>query len=364
MKLSIIIPCYNEAATIATILERVENAALPEGWDREAIVVDDGSSIETKESIAHAVAETSVKASTTVQVLTRTENGGKGRAVKDGIAAATGDYLIIQDADLEYDPADFARLLAPLLAGEASVAFGSRNLLDNNSPGRALYFWGGQLVTFCFNMAFGTHLSDITTCYKLFPREFVPAILAQKSDDFVFDAIELTWVLTRKKVVEVPIRYAARTTEQGKKLRPVHGLDCVERIIELRLGAGLFRVMKFVLVGGLAAVVNLTVLYLFTSVLGVWYLLSSMVSFLVALVTNFFLQKFWAFRSRHKLPFQEFIPFVGANLVNLVLNTGIVYVAVSILHIHYLLAQIIASVLIACESFFIYQVIFKDTRSK
>jgi dolichol-phosphate mannosyltransferase len=354
MKLSIVVPCYNEPGTIGEIVRRVLTVQLPAGMDREILIVDDGSRNETREAIARAA-----ESSSSVQVITRQTNGGKGRAVKDGLAATTGDYVVIQDADLEYDPTDYARLLAPLLAGEATAVFGSRNLSDNNSSGRAMYFWGGQLVTWCFNISFRTHLSDLTTCYKMFSSAEIPALLAQPSDDFVFDAIELSWVLTRGKVIELPIRYAARSAAEGKKLRAIHGVRCIERLIELRFGATFFRVGKFIIVGGLAMLINLAVLYVLISMLGIWYLASSIVSFLVALMANFFLQKVWAFGSRRDKPYRQFAAFFGTNIFNLGLNTLIMYLLVSHVGIEYLIAQIITSVLISIESFFAYSVIFK-----
>lgn len=353
MKLSIIIPCYNEAATVEAVVTRVQDVSLPTGWDREILVVDDGSGSDTREALQRITL-----ASSAVRVITRPINGGKGRAVKDGLSETTGDYIIIQDADLEYDPNDYSRLLAPIIAGETEVVFGSRNLSDNNSPGRAMYFWGGQLVTWCFNIAFGTRLSDITTCYKMFPRKLVPELLAQPSDDFVFDAIELSRVLTRGKVIEIPIRYAARTEKQGKKLRAIHGVWCIERLVELRLGAKLYRVLKFIFVGGFAAAVNLAVLFLCTSILGIWYLVSSVISFLVALFTNFLLQKFWAFKNQTKFQVRQLAAFVGTNVVNLGFNTLLMYLFVSHFGIHYLYAQLLTSLLIAFESFFIYRLIF------
>jgi glycosyltransferase involved in cell wall biosynthesis len=139
--------------------------------------------------------------------------------VKTGLRHISGDYIIVQDADLEYDPRDILRLLKPVITGRAQIVFGSRNLHARNYPGHYLYFWGGKFFTLLFNLLFRTRFTDITTCYKLFPRSAVREILKLPSDDFAFDGIELTYALSRHgKVIEVPITYTGRKRGAGKKL--------------------------------------------------------------------------------------------------------------------------------------------------
>lgn len=357
MKLSVIIPCYNEPVTIGQIVDRVQSAALPSGWEREVIIVDDGSREDTKEALARIKA-----AEPHIQVITRAKNGGKGAALKDGFRAATGDYLLIQDADLEYDPADYAALLAPVIAGTASVVFGSRELKDNNVSGRAMYFWGGIAMNKFFNLCFGTHLSDVSTCYKLFPKRFVPELLEQPSGDFVFDVIELTRVLAlHGPIHEVPIKYRARGAEEGKKLRMSHGIRCGLAVLRLRFDRPtVARIARFLAIGTLGMALNVGVLYALTEYTGLWYLASEVVAFIVAVSITFFLQKFWTFRQRDRARIaHESLRFFGINAFNLLLNAAILYALVDGLGLWYVPGQVIASALIALESFFVYGRIFR-----
>lgn len=355
LKLSILIPCYNEPDTVGSVIESVSMVPLPPHWEREIIVIDDGSNAETKTALRNAL-----HAYPSVRVLTRSENGGKGAALKTGFRAASGDYLVIQDADKEYEPADIATMLTYITPEKETVVFGSRNLSDNNVPGRFFYYWGGRAVNTLFNIAFGTSLTDLTTCYKLFPRSYLAELEKQPSNDFVFDAIELSRVIARNGVVEVPIRYRARNTAHGKKLRASDGIRCITRTVTLALG-DYARVVRFVAVGGSAAVVNVALLYILTDGLGVWYLASEVVAFSAALAVNFFLQKFWTFENPHEGVARQGLLFILINLGNLALNTLILYLLVSEAHLWYIAAQLLASAVIAVESYFLYRRIFNTT---
>ena len=184
-KLSIIIPVYNERATIQEILDKVASAPIPAGWEREVIVIDDGSTDGTREILK--------KIGNTAKVIYREENGGKGAALKDGFKAVTGDYVLIQDADAEYDPADYPALLKPIIEGKSQIVFGSRTLSHNLVPLNRIYFYGGLLVTKIFNLLFRTKLTDLATCYKVFPIEYAKKMVDMyDSDDFVFDVVEIS----------------------------------------------------------------------------------------------------------------------------------------------------------------------------
>lgn len=228
--LSIVIPAYNERATIRRVLEAVRASDTP-GMAKEIIIVDDGSTDGTRDVLRSLPPDPSCR------IIFQERNTGKGGALKRGFAEAAGDYLLIQDADLEYDPADYPALIEPVRSGRAEVVFGSRNLRPNNVPFSAVYFYGGRLTTLLFNMLFGTSFTDIHTCYKLFPVRFVPQLLRLPSDDFVFDAVEFTLALARRgKVMEVPIRYRARRRAEGKKLNWRQGVRCVLAMLCIRLG--------------------------------------------------------------------------------------------------------------------------------
>ncbi len=227
-KISIIIPVYNESKTITEVLGRVRNALLPSGWSREVIIVDDGSTDGTRKILRDISAE--------FKLIMSHRNGGKGAALKEGFQAATGDFILIQDADLEYDPSDYVRLLEPIINDKTQVVFGSRTLGKNKVPLSRIFFYGGLLISKIFNLLFRASISDVATCYKVFPREYVPELLVQKSNDFVFDVIELSYVLLQKgPIIEIPISYDSRGSLEGKKMSWRHGWRCFRRMISLSI---------------------------------------------------------------------------------------------------------------------------------
>ncbi|HXO22533.1 MAG TPA: glycosyltransferase family 2 protein [Thermoanaerobaculia bacterium] len=226
-RLSIVIPAYNERATAKILLERVARAPLPEGVEREVIVVDDGSSDGTRELLRELLAA----GDPPFRLVEHAVNQGKGAAIRSGFAAATGDLVLIQDADLEYDPADYPRLLQPILDDEADVVFGSRFL---GGPHRVLFFWhsvGNRFLTTLSNMLTDVNLSDMETCYKVFRREVLDG-LRLESNRFGIEP-ELTAKVVRKgaRIYEVPISYRGRTYAEGKKIGWKDGFAAIWAIV-------------------------------------------------------------------------------------------------------------------------------------
>jgi glycosyltransferase involved in cell wall biosynthesis len=218
----VVVPCYNEQGTILALLKQVADSP----WVREIIVVDDGSTDDTR-SILEGLHDP------TLHVVIQPYNQGKGAALRTGFAHATSDYVIVQDADLEYDPQEFSDLLPPILDGKADVVFGSRFLTGR--PHRVLYFWhslGNRLLTLASNMFTGLNLSDMETCYKLFRREVIQSITIEE-DRFGFEP-EITAKVAKAgwRIYEVGISYAGRTYADGKKIGrrdAVRALYCIVR---------------------------------------------------------------------------------------------------------------------------------------
>ncbi len=233
-KISIIIPVYNESKTITEVLKKVQAAPLPANWIKEIIVVDDGSTDGTRNILTGIKSES--PSGQADKLIMSHRNGGKGAALKEGFQAATGDFILIQDADLEYDPSDYVKLLEPIIQGRSEVVFGSRTLGRNKVPLSRVFFYGGLLISKIFNFLFRSSISDVATCYKIFPQRYVSELLIQKSNDFVFDVIELSYVLLKKgPIVEVPISYDSRGSLEGKKMSWRHGWRCFRRMLSLAI---------------------------------------------------------------------------------------------------------------------------------
>jgi glycosyltransferase involved in cell wall biosynthesis len=230
-KLSIVIPVFNEAATVEEILSRVWQARLPDGVQRQVVVVDDGSTDGTKELLQRVCSTYDGD----VRLILHERNSGKGSAVRTGFAAADGDILLVQDADLEYHPRDYPALLAPILDGEADVVYGSR---FHGGPQRVLLFWhhlGNRALTFLSNLLSDLNLSDMETCYKVMRREAI-AGMELRSKRFGIEP-ELTAKLARRKlrIFEVPISYYGRTYAEGKKIGWRDGVAAVWAILRYNL---------------------------------------------------------------------------------------------------------------------------------
>ena len=222
--LSVVVPVFNERNTVAEIIRRMRAVKLP--LQLEVVVVDDGSS-DGSDKVLSALADSTVK------VINHTQNRGKGAAVRTGINAARGDLILVQDADLEYDPDDWPRLLAPVLKGKARVVYGSRftgerkNMLPS-------HWIGNRLLTLVTNLLYRSTLSDMETCYKLFDRRVLDGITIE-SERFEFEPEITAKVLkSGERIYEVPISYAGREMSEGKKIGWRDGVGAIRTLVRYR----------------------------------------------------------------------------------------------------------------------------------
>jgi len=227
MKLSVVMPVFNERATLRTVVERVLSA----GLEVELLCIDDGSTDGSREILSDLE-----KQYREMRVLVQPRNMGKGAALRRGIQEATGDYVIIQDADLEYDPSNYRSLLEPLEAGQADVVYGSRFV--GSGPHRVLYFWhsvGNRVLTLISNMITNLNMTDMETCYKVFRREIIQVIPLEE-DRFGFEP-EITVKIAKRqlRVYEVGISYWGRTYAEGKKIGWKDGLRALWRLAKYGL---------------------------------------------------------------------------------------------------------------------------------
>jgi glycosyltransferase involved in cell wall biosynthesis len=224
--LSVVIPVFNEAATIQMILDKVMYAP----FRKEIIVVDDGSSDGTRDTLQRID-------NPAIKIVFHEQNFGKGRAIQTGLSVATGDIVLVQDADLEYEPDEYPVLLGPILKGKADVVYGSR--FAGHGEHRVLYFWhyvGNRFLTLLSNIFTNLNLTDMETCYKAFTRKALDGIRIEESR-FGFEP-EITAKIARKKslrIYEVPISYYGRTYEEGKKINWRDGLWALWCILKYNL---------------------------------------------------------------------------------------------------------------------------------
>ena len=225
MKLSVVIPCYNEFATIWTIVEKVQNAPIKE---IEIIVVDDASTDGTREILKNEIEEKVDK------VIYHEDNMGKGQAIRTGLDHVNGGIILIQDADLEYDPNDYDKLLTPVLNGKAEVVYGSRRLGGNSNRSYNRYYFGGVFLTWLTNVLYGSRITDEPTCYKVFKSDVLKN-LNLKAKRFEFCSEVTAKILKRGyQIYEVPISYYPRDFREGKKIRWKDGLIAIYTLLKYR----------------------------------------------------------------------------------------------------------------------------------
>lgn len=227
--LSVVIPCYNEIRTIEGVVRAVYESPYP---NKEIIIVDDFSSDGTREKLKEVIAPNY----SNLKVIFHSQNMGKGAALRTGFALATGDLVIVQDADLEYDPAQYSIIIEPILQGKADVVFGSRFM--GGQPHRVVYYWhrlGNGLLTLLSNMFTNLNLTDMETCYKAFRREIIQSIKIEENR-FGFEP-EITAKISklRCRIFEVGISYYGRTYEEGKKIGWKDGVRALYCIVKYNL---------------------------------------------------------------------------------------------------------------------------------
>jgi dolichol-phosphate mannosyltransferase len=227
MILSIIIPVYNEKNTISEILKRIEKVSLDEfSFKKEIIIIDDSSTDGAKDILKELEDK--------YKIIYHPKNRGKGAAIKTGLQYASGDYVIIQDADLEYDPQDYKKIIECVLKNNAKVVYGSRRLNPKNKPQYTSFYFGGIFLNWATRIISGTKISDESTCYKLFKTDLIKSI-PLKSDGFEFCPEITVKIVKRKiKIFEVPISYYPRSRKEGKKIKWRDGVRALWALIKYK----------------------------------------------------------------------------------------------------------------------------------
>ena len=225
-KLSVVVPVFNERNTLVEIVRRMRAVELPNSIEREIIVVDDGSDDGTRDVLKQL-------GDSTVRVVMHAQNRGKGAAVRTGFEHSSGDYVLVQDADLEYDPEDWPRLLAPVLSGKARVVYGSRFTGERRNM-LFLHWIGNRFLSLTTNVLYNTTLSDMETCYKLVDRALLD-VIELRADRFDIEPEITAKILKRKvRIYEVPISYSGREVDEGKKITWTDGFAALWTLVKYR----------------------------------------------------------------------------------------------------------------------------------
>jgi dolichol-phosphate mannosyltransferase len=323
-KLSIVIPAYNEERTLARCVERVL-AIADDHLTLEILVVDDASSDRTL-----LLATQIASAHPTVRVLRHETNQGKGAALQTGFRGATGDFVAVQDADLEYDPRDLKRLLGPLVTGSADVVLGSRFLSQGEH--RVLYFWhavGNRVLTLASNMFTDLNLTDMETCYKVFRRDVLEKVeLKEKRFGFEPEIVAKIARL-RLRIYEMGISYAGRTYAEGKKIGAKDGLRALYCIVRYNMPHASLPVqfIGYLVLGGVCAIANVVLFAILTSFVSP--VMAAPMAFVIAAALNYWLCVVTLFRRREKsarwVEIRTYIAIViGVGAVDLVSTLGLI----------------------------------------
>lgn len=223
-KLSIIIPVYNEEKTLLEVLKRIELAELPD-FEKEIIIIDDYSTDNSRKILKGLKND--------YQILYHAENLGKGAALRTGFDQASGDFLIVQDADLEYHPREYPRLLEPLVENKADIIYGSRNL-KSNPRFKKRYYWGVVFISWLTNLFYRSNLTDVYTCYKVFKRPLLERLDLKSNGFEIEEEITAKALKANYRILEIPIDYCPRNIEEGKKINCFDGLKAILAIIKYK----------------------------------------------------------------------------------------------------------------------------------
>jgi len=367
-KVSIIIPIYNERGTVAELLGRIHDLRL-DGFEKEVIIVEDNSTDGTRD-----IVKAFCKGKPDCKLILNDAPRGKGHAVRMGLEKASGDIFAIQDADLEYNVGDYPKLLKPFISDGANFVLGSRHLTEDGDTthmirkfhGKERFYayvmnFGGMFLHKCFNLLYGTHISDPTTMYKLFTRELYEKVA------LTGDYFELDWEIVSKFVrlgylpVEIPVKYESRGLKAGKKVRLYRDVPkwlymiiiCqftpVARIFEHeRFG----ETMRYLLIGGTCAVLDLLLLFVFVNYLHIWYLYAATASFIIVSTLGYFGQKYFSFRNYENNHGKQLPVFFAVAGIGLLLNAGFMFTFVSIIGLWYILASVMTKFIVLIWNFF------------
>jgi len=340
VKLSIVIPCYNEEKTLKECVDRVLEIA-DDNLSLELIIVDDHSN-----DNSHSIALDLERNHSEIKVIHHEKNSGKGAALRSGFKVATGDYVAVQDADLEYDPNDLKRLIVPLIEDKADVVLGSRFL--TTKAHRVLHFWhsiGNRFLTLLSNMFTDLNLTDMETCYKVFRREVIQGIEI-KENRFGFEPEIVSKIAQmRLRIFEMGISYYGRTYEEGKKIGIKDGfraLYCIFRYNANRAPLPI-QVLIYFNIGAIAAVINLITFYLLFS-LNIQIVLSAPIAFITAAIVNYLLCIKILFRHKARWKSKtEIIVYLFVVLSVCSIDLGITEF-LSSLHMSPIISKLIASI--------------------
>ena len=341
-KLSIVIPCFNEEQTLAACIEKVL-AISKDDLELEIIIVDDGSSDKSLE-----IAKSLEKKFSEIRVYSHEQNQGKGATLRTGFQYATGDYVCVQDADLEYDPNDLIELIQPLIENRADVVLGSRFL--GGSSRRVLYFWhsmGNRFLTLLSNMFTDLNLSDMETCYKVFRRKIIQGIEIEENRFGFEPEIVAKVSQMRVRIYEIGISYSGRTYEEGKKIGMRDGfraLYCIFRYNAHKAPLPI-QFLFYLFIGGTAAVVNIG-LFLGLFKAGMPGIAANSIAFFIASLVNYYLCILILFRHKSKWSTSaELLIYFSVALSGWAIDTVVTLYLINKLFLNPLLSKAIACVI-------------------